>query len=136
MLEPIARKVVWPALLLALVLGWGCGPGTGEPATEEEIPEPAAEADDSARPDVEAQLALADASDGVVDHVVSRCPGCGLAMEGSQEQAVQWGGYEIRFCSAGCKESFEADPEAMLLALSIPDNPPQFDPAAEAESEQ
>jgi len=130
MFEPTVRRAVWPALALIVLLAWGCGPGTGESVSEEDLAEPAVEADASSRQDVEAKLALADEFDGAADGVVSRCPGCGLAMEGSEEYAVRLAGYEIRFCSAGCKKTFEADPEAAILALALPVTPPADPPAA------
>ena len=109
------RSAIWPVLLLATLVAWGCGSGTGEPVVE---------AEEVALPDVAVQLALADEFDGVVDNVVSRCPSCGLAMDGSAEHAMQFAGYELRFCSAGCLESFGADPEAGILALIIPETEP------------
>jgi len=126
------RLAVWPALALIALLGWGCGRGTGEPAAEEELGQQAAAVEESVRPDVEAKLARADAFDGAVDRVVSRCAACGLAMDGSTDHTLQYGGYELRFCSPGCKQIFEADPEAGILALIIPEIPPDAAPPADA----
>jgi hypothetical protein len=113
--------MLWTSLALALIAGWACGPGTGQPAADEEIVEPAAEAESPAVEDVEAKLALADAFDGTVDGIVARCPGCALGMDGSAEHTLRVAGHELRFCSASCMESFADEPEARILALVIPD---------------
>lgn len=119
--RPDRSSALWAALVLALLLGWGCGSEPAEPVAEEEPVAPAAEAEEAPVVDVEAKLALADEFDGVADKVISRCPGCSLRMDGSAEHAMQFAGYELRFCSAGCLESFSADPEARILALEIPE---------------
>jgi len=62
-------------------------------------------------------LAAADAHDGAEDHVVSECAGCMLGMPGDASHAVEHEGYELHFCSATCKEGFEADPEAGVKRL-------------------
>lgn len=62
-------------------------------------------------------LAAADAHDGTVDHVVHECGGCGLAMPGDAAHAVKHEGYELHFCSEGCKEGFESDPAAGLAKI-------------------
>ena len=82
-------------------------------AAAEAAPEAAAPADDSA-----AILAKADAADGTEDHVVSKCTGCRLGMDGDAMHTVQHEGYELHFCSAGCKESFESDPAGGLAVLN------------------
>lgn len=129
------RLAIWPVLLLVAMVGWGCGSGTGEPVAEEDLGEPAAQAEEATRPDAATQLALADAFDGVADHVISRCPSCGLAMDGSPEHAMQFAGYELHFCSAGCLDSFAADPEAGILALVIPEAQPDSAETDEAQPE-
>jgi hypothetical protein len=62
-------------------------------------------------------LASADAHDGSVDHVVHECTGCGLGMPGDAAHAVKHAGYELHFCSDGCKKGFEADPAAGVARL-------------------
>ena len=108
--------------MFALWLALACSGGeTPEPPAEaapteaaaEAAPEAAAPADDSA-----AILAKADAADGTEDHVVSKCTGCRLGMDGDATHTVQHEGYELHFCSAGCKEGFESDPAAGLAVLN------------------
>ena len=68
---------------------------------------------------VQMKLAMADAVDGKVDHVVSKCAKCMLGMDGSAEHAAKYAGYTLHFCSADCKEGFEKDPEQSVLALKV-----------------
>ncbi len=65
-------------------------------------------------------LAKADASDGNVDNVISKCVTCRLGMDGSPEHTVNYGGYAVHLCSEDCKKAFSADPEKALQALSFP----------------
>jgi len=69
-------------------------------------------------------LARADAFDGNEDHVVSKCSGCALHMDGDAENTVEVGDYEMHFCSEYCAENFQQDLESKLLALSIPEATP------------
>lgn len=68
-----------------------------------------------------AAVAKADAADGTVDKVVSKCVTCMLGMEGKPEFAAAWGEYTVHLCSAECRETFTKDPEKALLALKFPD---------------
>jgi len=68
-------------------------------------------------PEVEAVLARADLVDGVEDRVVSQCAGCGLAMEGKPDRALELGDYSMHFCSDRCRERFENDPVHAVLDL-------------------
>jgi Fe-S oxidoreductase len=68
-----------------------------------------------------AAAAKADAADGTVDKVVSKCVTCMLGMEGKPEHAAAWGEYTVHLCSAECKETFTKDPEKALLALKFND---------------
>jgi len=61
-------------------------------------------------------LAKADAADGTVDKVVSKCLVCVLEMEGKPEHSTAYGEYTLHLCSAYCKESFTKEPEKTLLA--------------------
>jgi len=70
---------------------------------------------------VAAKLAGADLVDGEADHVVSRCAGCALAMEGKAEHALQVEGYEMHFCSDSCQSNFEEDTLAKVAQLDIPE---------------
>lgn len=69
---------------------------------------------------VEARLAKADAVDGKVDKVVSKCAGCALGMDGRQEHVATTSGYTLRFCSEGCKSDFEKDASKAVMAMQIP----------------
>jgi YHS domain-containing protein len=87
--------------LLLLLLG--CG-----------TPAPPA-ADNQTTPD--AVLATADALDGTVDHVVVMdCPGCA---DDAASHTSDSHGYELRFCSATCKSTFDADPSVGLAVLTL-----------------
>jgi YHS domain-containing protein len=66
-------------------------------------------------------LAKADAADGKVDKIVSRCLTCMLGMEGRPENAATYGGFTLHFCSTSCKEAFLSDPEKAVLALKFPE---------------
>ncbi len=85
----------------------GCSQGT--PSAERATAEPG---------DRAAVLAAADAADGTTDHVVARCAVCGLGMDGVAEHAATFEGYTLYFCSAECRESFEANPKAILARLA------------------
>ena len=77
---------------------------------------------------MQAKLTAADLVDGEADQVVENCPGCNLGMEGSPDNAVQVGDYELQFCSAACRDNFKEDLAGSLQALAVPE--PE---AAEAE---
>ena len=66
------------------------------------------------------KLAKADAADGAVDKVVSKCAGCGLAMNGKKEITATTAGYTLHFCSESCKRQFEKDPARAVMAMKIP----------------
>jgi hypothetical protein len=104
------------ALCLVCVLLWtGCG-RTEAPSTPKSS---ASQGDRGAA--VLAAVAKADAADGTVDKVVSKCVTCMLGMEGKPEFAAAWGEYTVHLCSAECKETFTKDPEKALLALKFPE---------------
>jgi hypothetical protein len=65
-------------------------------------------------------LAKADAADGKVDKIVSKCLTCMLGMQGQPENAVTYGKFTLHFCSKTCKEKFLKDPEKAVLALKFP----------------
>ncbi len=97
-------------LVVALLLV-GCG--------KEERTEPETAVVIEASPELEAKLAGADRADGTEDQVITQCPGCGLAMEGSDDYVSQVADYSIHFCSDRCKNAFAEDPEGMLTALAV-----------------
>jgi YHS domain-containing protein len=67
-----------------------------------------------------AALAKADAADGKVDKIVSKCLMCMLGMDGKSENAATYGKYTLHFCSKTCKEKFLKDPETAVLAVKFP----------------
>jgi len=107
-----------PFLVLTLIaLGFvfagcgGSGPGPENPtATAVMSPEEL----DAA---VARLLVTADLADETEDHVVEKCLGCGLGMDGSPDQFVEAHGYEIHFCTPACKERSEEDIDQAILAL-------------------
>ncbi len=66
------------------------------------------------------QLAAADAFDGNIDQVVSRCASCSLNMAGQASHALTLDGYLMRFCTGGCKDLFAGDPDKILGRLETP----------------
>jgi len=108
-------------LLCASLVVAGCAGGEHADHSAPAGTEPhAAEhvADVEVSPEAAAVLARADLADGVEDHVVSKCPGCSLAMDGSAEHVAQVGEYELHFCSDRCSNNFQRDTEASILALA------------------
>ena len=69
-------------------------------------------------------LAKADGMDGAEDMVVSKCPGCALAMEGDAAHAAHMGDYELHFCSEDCKNKFNEAPVKSLMAMQLPEVDP------------
>ena len=120
-MRAISNENLLLGLLLCLAVA-GCG-GGGETAEAE----PVADAPPPPTPveelTLEARLALADAADGATDEVVHRCAACKLGMDGSAEHTVAYGGYEMHFCSEGCAERFQQNPEETIFALSFPEEP-------------
>lgn len=88
-------------------------PGSGEPAGSQATPAP------GGGTALATQLAAADALDGEVDHVVSKCAGCALGMDGKSENSLQLAGYTLHLCSPSCKERFEPEAEKKLLAMKV-----------------
>jgi hypothetical protein len=68
-------------------------------------------------PRVLSGLAAADAKDGAVDQVVTKCSGCSLMMNGKKEHSLQVGDYVLQLCSGACKEYFAKDLEGNLEQL-------------------
>lgn len=71
----------------------------------------------------QAVLAQADRFDGQADHVVSRCAGCALHMDGRAEHALEVNDYSLHFCSNSCKADFSKDLERSIVALEVPEAP-------------
>ena len=104
----------------------GCSGSDSEPYDTAEEIETASETAPSVREPVSetlvaAKLADADLFDGTEDRVISRCPGCALAMDGSADYALSVEGYELHFCSESCRHGFEDDLMANIGRLEIPE---------------
>jgi hypothetical protein len=100
--------------LLSAFLILGCSGGKTPSAADDSV--------NAAKPGAAALAALAqaDAADGKVDKVVSKCLTCMLGMEGKPENAATYGQYTLQFCSTSCKEAFLSDREKAVLALQLP----------------
>jgi YHS domain-containing protein len=90
--------------ILSLACGRSSGPGPAKPPTP-----PSRE--------ILAKLRAADAADGQADKLVARCAVCGLAMAGTPDHASKFAGYELHFCSAECKQTFDHDPARVIARL-------------------
>ncbi len=66
------------------------------------------------------RLAMADAVDGTVDKIVSRCGMCALGMDGRSEHSATVSEYTLHFCSEHCLESFQKDTTKNILAMKKP----------------
>lgn len=113
------KKTHWIGIvltLLATLAVYGCGREGGEYTAEAE---PAALANGAleAGPAIIALLAEADRLDGEEDKVVSKCTGCGLAMEGSSEFVLDVDDYSMHFCSDTCKDNVAENLEEAVMAL-------------------
>jgi hypothetical protein len=115
MLNLNSRKVFATLCLFALCLVIGCSGSKGVP----ESGDSSAAADNSAA--LQAALAKADAADGTVDKVISKCVTCRLTMDGKPEHSVAYGEYTVQLCSPECEKTFANDPEKALLALKFPE---------------
>ena len=96
---------------------------TEQPVAEETVPEPTPAAtvvEEDSDTQVINKLVLADRLDGIEDHIVAKCGGCSLAMDGTQEHALKVEDYEMHFCSDYCKSGFEKDPVEAILAMATP----------------
>ncbi len=116
------KRLNWAASCVAFsvvtVAFIGCRKEAAEPA-----PAPAASTAASTAVDdqaVQAILAKADLVDGKADHVVSKCAGCQLGMDGHRDHGIKTGRYKLLFCSADCKEAFSKDTNGSILALQVP----------------
>jgi hypothetical protein len=68
-----------------------------------------------------AVLDKADAADGNIDKVVEKCVACKLKMKGNPEHTVNFGEYQLHFCTEFCKEAFTRNPEEALASLDETD---------------
>lgn len=81
------------------------------PATSEDLTENAA---------IMATLNAADAFDGTVDKVVTKCASCALMMDGKPENKADVAGFEMHFCSTACQESYQTNAKGRLETLKVP----------------
>ena len=116
------------ALAAVSILMVGCaGQEAQETGITEESP---AVVEEAVTLDAEAEAALAtllakvDMIDGAEDHVISKCPGCALQMDGSADHVIELVGYNMHFCSTDCKGKFEENTAEMVLAMEIPTDLP------------
>ena len=87
---------------------------TEETVVEQAEPAPSPEA-------IEAVLLRADEFDGAADHVVGKCPGCNLGMDGKADHKLETAGYELHFCTELCRDVFAESLEEKLVAMKFPD---------------
>jgi YHS domain-containing protein len=108
-------RIITSLGLLSAFLIMGCGGGKTPSVADNSV--------NAAKPSAAALAALAkaDAADGKVDKVVSKCLTCMLGMEGKPENATAYGEFTLHFCSKTCKEAFLSDPEKVALALKFPE---------------
>jgi hypothetical protein len=94
-------------------------PAPAEPVAADVAPADAAPADVAPALDEAtlAGLAAADALDGASDHVVAKCAGCALRMDGKAEHSVSVGDYTLHLCSTSCADHFTGDLGAGLARL-------------------
>jgi YHS domain-containing protein len=111
--KPTLGKSIVFLSLLVTCLAMGCGTGKAPDAAQKEAP-----ADQPGAASL-AILAKADAEDGSVDKVISKCVTCRLGMDGTPEYSVAYGGYAVHLCSEECRKTFSGDPEKALQALSF-----------------
>lgn len=117
------------AAAVALLTGCGAGDDAGAAADHAAAAaDQAAEAATSAEhvavtvaatPAMTAVLVKADQADGAEDHIVAKCPGCALAMEGSADHAMEVGDYSLHFCSDSCKDRFGENAAQAILELPV-----------------
>ena len=69
-------------------------------------------------------IGKADVLDGAEDKVVSKCAGCALGMNGSEDHQLNVGEYKMNFCSKYCRDEFDKDTETKILAMEIPGGSP------------
>jgi hypothetical protein len=81
---------------------------------------PSVPADDEAK--VLSLLAKADALDGQVDKVVTKCASCLLSMDGKPEHSLKAMGYTMHFCTEDCAQKFGKDLTQSILAMKIPES--------------
>lgn len=92
-----------------------CKPAAVPPAeSAPAAPRPAVALTDELRP----RLVAADTADGKVDHVVSKCIGCSLHMDGLPAHASVVGEYTVEFCSKSCQAGFAKDPAKATAFLA------------------
>jgi hypothetical protein len=100
----------------SLLLLAGCGAKPAETKSETPVVPTAPVA---VTADVQAQLAKADAKDGKVDKVVSKCSGCALGMDGKAEHAAHLGDYTVLFCDHCAEKGSPKDAQKIVMGLKL-----------------
>ena len=121
-MSSFARRPFAPIAAIAVTLALtGCRASQPKPdGTKTEVSVKTKKATEApATASLDAKLVAADAADGKTDKVIEKCAGCGLGMMGSPEHAVTVRGYQMHFCSVGCQQRCEKDPDAMVSSLPI-----------------
>jgi YHS domain-containing protein len=97
-------------------------PAAATPAAQPAAQPAAAQAKEPTLPaELMAKLEKADAKDGAVDHVVHKCAGCSLGMDGKDKFPMQLAGYTMHFCKQACLDRYQKDPTKALLTLKVKD---------------
>ncbi len=114
--------LVWVTVLIFVAGGIACtqqeaGPSVGADKTDETI----AQTNPVSKVELRFVLAKADQVDGTEDHVVSKCPGCALAMDGKEDHALEVEDYELHFCSDRCRDGFTENTAEAVMALTVPE---------------
>ena len=106
-------------LLLTIVIACGGAEPAPAAAPTPSPKAPVAAAAEPAAPNTALAeiLKTADAADGKEDHVVTKCAGCALAMDGDAEHSLSVDGYTLHLCSDSCKSHFSQDVEGNLKKL-------------------
>ncbi len=120
--------LVWGAVLTLMVGGIACSQEAGTAGADkakEIIAQTAdvkkTDADPTSKVELRFVLAKADQVDGTEDHVVSKCPGCALAMDGKEDHALEVEDYELHFCSDRCRDGFKENTADAVMALTLPE---------------
>jgi hypothetical protein len=69
--------------------------------------------------EMKTKLAAADKADGTVDHVVHKCAGCALGMDGKAEFALTVDDYSMHFCKQACLDRYQHDTAGELTKLKV-----------------
>ena len=105
-------------LLAALLFGL-CACGGDDAAAGGAGGAPAGKGSAAITAEMKAKLAAADKVDGNVDHVVHRCAGCALGMDGKAEFKLAVDDYSMHFCKQACLDRYQHDTVGELTKLKV-----------------